>query len=152
MALQTDLTRVFTFMMARESSQRTFPEIGVSDPWHVVSHHGEQPEKIARNAKINVMCLQLYAKFLEKLKATPDGEGSLLDRSAIFYGSGMGNSNVHATDPLPMLIAGGALGRANRHLVLREKTEIGNLWLTLAHRFDRPLETFGESTGTIDEL
>src|SRR5688572_5958988 len=147
-AFQTNLTRVFTFMMSRESSQRTFPQIGVPDPWHVVSHHGEQPEKIARNAKVNVLCLEQLARFLDTLRATPAGDGTLLDQSLIFYGSGMGNPNVHATDPLPMIAIGGGAGRGDRHVVLPERTEIGNLWLSVARQFEAPLETFGESTGT----
>jgi hypothetical protein len=151
LAFQADLTRIFTFMMSREGSYRTFNQIGISDPWHVTSHHGEQPEKIARNAKINTFCLSMFVKFLERMRNTPDGEGSILDRSLFFYGSGMSNSNVHATDPLPMLAVGGGLA-GNRHLVLPKKTEIGNLWLTVANRFGEPLEKFGESTGTIDSL
>jgi hypothetical protein len=150
MAFQTDLTRVFAFMMSRELSQRTFAEIDVPDPWHVVSHHGDQPEKVARAAKINVLCAGMFGKFLDRLRTTPDGDGSLLDHSLIFYGSGMGNSNVHATDPLPMLVAGGGAGKGHRHLVLPPKTEIGNLWLTVANKFDSPLDKFGESTGTVD--
>jgi hypothetical protein len=149
MVYQADLTRVFTFMMSRESSQRTFPQIEVSDPWHVVSHHGNQPEKVARAAKVNALCIGMLAKFIAKLSATPDGNGSLLDHTAIFYGSGMANSNSHDTDPLPMLALGGGIG-ANRHLVLPEKTEIGNLWLGLAHRFGEPLEKFGQNTGIVD--
>jgi hypothetical protein len=151
LAFHADLTRVFTFMMSRESSYRTFPQIGVSDPWHVVSHHGDQPEKVARAAKINAYCVNMFARFLEKMRSTPDCEGSLLDRSLLFYGSGMGNSNVHATDPLPMLAVGGGL-RGNRHLVLPKKTEIGNLWLTVANKYGIPLEKFGESTSTIESL
>ncbi len=150
MALQTEQTRVFTFMMSREGSQRTFNEIGVADPWHVVSHHGDQAEKVARAAKINVLCVSLFARFIEKLKATPDGDGSLLDHSLMFYGSGMGNSNVHATDPLPMLVMGGGVNRRNRHIVLPPKTEIGNLWLSVANKFGAGLEKFGESNGTVD--
>jgi hypothetical protein len=150
MAVQADQTRVFTFMMSREGSQRTFGEIDVADPWHVVSHHGDQAEKVARAAKINVLCVSMFAKFIEKLKNTPDGDGSLLDHSLMFYGSGMGNSNVHATDPLPMLVMGGGAGKGNRHLVLPAKTEIGNLWLSVANKFGVPMEQFGESTGTID--
>ena len=152
MALQSEQTRVFTFMMSREGSQRTFGEIGVADPWHVVSHHGDQAEKVARAAKINVLCVGMFAKFIEKLKSTPDGDGSLLDHSLMFYGSGMGNSNVHATDPLPMLVAGGAVGKGNRHVVLPPKTEIGNLWLEVAHKFGAPLENFGESNGVLDVI
>ena len=150
MAFRADLTRVFTFMMSREGSQRTFGNIGLPDPWHVTSHHGEQPEKIARNAKINVFCLDMVGKFVERLRVTPDGDGSLLDSSLLFYGSGMGNSNVHATDPLPMLAFGGGAGRGRRHLVLREKTEIGNLWLTVANRFGASLDRFGDSDGTVE--
>jgi len=150
MALQLEQTRVVTFMMSREGSQRTFSEIDVADPWHVVSHHGDQAEKVARAAKINVLCVGMFAKFIEKLRTTPDGDGSLLDHSLMFYGSGMGNSNVHATDPLPMLAMGGGLGKANRHIVLPAKTEIGNLWLSVANKFGAPLEKFGESTGTVD--
>ena len=150
MAFQADLTRVFTFMMSREASQRTFSEIGVADPWHVVSHHGEQAEKIARNAKVNVYCLEMLGRFAEKLKATPDGDGTLLDHSLVFYGSGMANSNVHATDPLPMIALGGGAGRADRHIALTKRTEIGNLWLTVANHFGTPMEKFGESTSTVE--
>jgi hypothetical protein len=149
-ALQAELTRVFTFMMSREGSQRTFSQIGLSDPWHVTSHHGEKPEKIASNAKINVFCLQMFARLLDKLRSIPDGDGTLLDHSLIFYGSGMANSNVHATDPLPMIAVGGGTGRGNRHVVLPKDTQIGNLWLTVAHHFDSPMRTFGESTGTAE--
>ena len=146
LSFEADLTRVFTFMLSREASQRTFPEIGVSDPWHVVSHHGEKAENIARNAKVNQYCLGMLARFLEKLRTTPDGDGSLLDRSLVFYGSGMGNSNVHATDPLPMVAVGGGV-RGNRHVVLPERTEIGNLWLSIANEFGDARGQFGESTG-----
>jgi len=149
-ALQTELTRVFTFMMSREGSQRTFSQIGISEPWHVTSHHGDKPEKVANNAKINVFCLQMYARLLEKLHATPDGDGTLLDRSLIFYGSGMANSNVHATDPLPMVAVGGGVGKGNRHIVLPKDTPLGNLWLTVANHFDNPMTKFGESTGTAE--
>jgi hypothetical protein len=149
MVYQADLTRVFTFMMSREASQRTFPQIEVSDPWHVVSHHGNQPEKVARAAKVNVLCVGMLAKFVQKLSTTPDGDGTLLDHTLLFYGSGMANSNSHATDPLPMLALGGGL-RGDRHLVLPEKTEIGNLWLSLAHRYGEPLKRFGQGTGTVE--
>jgi len=150
MAFQADLTRVFTFMMSREGSQRTFDQIDVADPWHVVSHHGEQAEKIARAAKVNALCVRMVARFIEKLRATPDGGGTLLDNSLVFYGSGMANSNVHAVEPLPMVALGGGVGRGNRHLVLPKRTEIGNLWLSVAHHFGISLDRFGESTGTVD--
>jgi hypothetical protein len=150
LAYQTELTNIFTFMMSREGSQRTFGSIGVPDPWHVTSHHGDKAEKIASNAKINVFCLQMVGRLLETLQAMPDGDGSVLDRTLIFYGSGMANSNVHATDPLPMVAVGGGLGRGNRHLVLPKETPIGNLWLTVANQFGSEQKTFGQSTGTIE--
>jgi hypothetical protein len=148
-ALQTELTNVFTFMMSREGSQRTFSQIGISDPWHVTSHHGDKPEKVASNAKINVFCLQMVARLLEKLRATPDGNGTMLDHSLIFYGSGMANSNIHATDPLPMVAVGGGTGKGNRHIVLPKETQIGNLWLTVANHFDSPMSKFGESAAAL---
>ena len=150
LAFQTDLTRVFTFMMSREGSQRTFSQIGVPEPWHVTSHHGDKAEKVANNAKINVFCLQQVGRFLDKLRSTPDGDGSLLDHSMIFYGSGMANSNVHAIDPLPMVAVGGGLGRGNRHIVLPKQTQIGNLWVTVAQHYGVDLDHLGHSTGTID--
>lgn len=150
LAMQADLSRVYSFMVSREASQRTFPEIDIADPWHVVSHHGDQPEKVLRNAKINALCLQLFSKFLTRLQTTPDGDGSLLDHSMLFFGSGMANSNVHATDPLPMIMVGGGAGKANRHLVLTPKTEIGNLWLSVANKAGADMANFGESTGSVD--
>ena len=149
-AYQTDLTRVFTFMMSRELSQRTYPQIGVPDQHHGVSHHGNDPEKIAKVAKINAYHARLFATFLERLRSTPDGDGSVLDHSLIFFGGGMGNPNQHAVGPLPMVVAGGGVARRDRHLALPASTPVGNLWLTVANKFDNPMEKFGESKGTID--
>jgi hypothetical protein len=146
LAFEADLSRVFTFMLSREASQRTFQEIGVSDPWHVVSHHGEIPEKIAVAEKVAAYNVSLLARFVERLKNTRDGDSSLLDNSLVFFGSGHGNANVHATDPLPMVAVGGGIG--SRHLVLPERTEIGNLWLAVANEYGGELERFGESTGS----
>jgi hypothetical protein len=137
-------------MMSREGSQRTFSQIGVPEPWHVTSHHGDKPEKVANNAKINVFCLQQVGRFLDKLRSTPDGDGSLLDHSMIFYGSGMANSNVHAIDPLPMVAVGGGLGRGNRHIVLPKQTQIGNLWVSVAQHYGVDIDRLGHSTGTIE--
>lgn len=148
LAFEADLTRVFTFMLSRESSQRTFPEIGVNDPWHVVSHHGNQPEKVANAEKVAAYCVSMFSRFIDRLKSTPGADGSLLDESLVFFGSGMGNAHVHATDPLPMVAVGG--GISSRHLVLPERTEIGNLWLSLANEYGSELERFGESTGTFE--
>jgi Protein of unknown function (DUF1552) len=149
-AYMADLTRVFTFMMARELSQRTYPQIGVPDQHHGVSHHGNDPAKIAKVTKINVYHAQLFAKFLNRLRSTPDGDGSLLDHSLIFYGGGMGNPNQHATGPLPMAVVGGGVGRGNRHLALTPGTPVGNLWLTVANRFGAEIDAFGESSGSIE--
>ena len=121
LALQGDVTRVITFQLARETSNRTYPEIGVPDPHHPLTHHGNDPDKIARMAKINAFHVSLFAEFLEKLKATPEGDGTLLDHSLYLYGSGMGNPNVHDHVNLPILVAGGGAGRSQggRHIQLR---------------------------------
>ena len=105
LAYEADLTRVFTFMMAREASQRIYPKIGVTEPHHHVSHHGNEPEKLARLVKLNTYHMQLFAKFLEKLASTPDGDGSLLDHSLILYGSGMSDSDIHSPIDLPLVVA-----------------------------------------------
>ncbi len=114
LSYEADLTRVFTFMMARELSQRTYPNIGVIWPHHAISHHANNPERVAAHATVNTHHVALFAKFLERLRSTPDGDGSLLDHSMILYGSGMGNGNVHAADPLPLVIVGGAAGDQGR--------------------------------------
>ena len=111
LALQGDVTRVITFQLARETSTRTYPEIGVSEAHHPLTHNGGDPEKLAKVAKINAFHVSLFAYFLEKLKATPDGDGTLLDHSLYLYGSGMGNPDVHDHVNLPILVAGG--GRAS---------------------------------------
>jgi Protein of unknown function (DUF1552) len=149
-AYQADVTRVFTFMTSRELSQRTFPQIGVTEQHHSVSHHGNDPIKIAQNVKINTYFVTMFARFLEKLRSTPDGDGTLLDHSMIFYGGGMGNPNGHLSDPLPVIVAGGSVGRGHRHIKLAERTQVANLWLTVAQKFGSAIETFGESTGTVE--
>ena len=110
-----------TFQLARETSNRTYPEIGVPDPHHPLTHHGNDADKIAKMAKINAFHVSLFAYYLEKLKATPDGDGSLLDHSLVLYGSGMGNPNIHDHVNLPIVVAGGAAGRVKggRHIQLR---------------------------------
>jgi hypothetical protein len=154
-AYQADITRVFTFMMSRELSQRTYPQIGVTEQHHSVSHHLNNPEKMAQVVKINTYYVRMYAKFLEKLAATPDGDGSILDHSLLVYGAGMADSNGHATDPLPMVLAGGGVGKGHRHVQLPVRTPIGNLWRNVAEKFGGAVETYGEdgchqlSRGTI---
>jgi hypothetical protein len=149
-AYQADLTRVFTFMSDRELSQRTYPQIGVSEQHHTVSHHGNDPENIAKVIKINTYHARLFGTFLDKLRATPDGDGSLLDHSLIVYGGGMGNPNQHASDPLPLLAVGGGVGRGNRHIRLAPRTPIGNLWVSVANHYGSRIETLGESNGRVE--
>jgi hypothetical protein len=150
LAYQSDLTRVFTFMSDRELSQRTYPQIGVSEQHHTVSHHGNDPGNIAKVVKINTYHVELFAKFLDKLRATPDGDGSLYDHSLIFYGGGMGNPNQHASDPLPLLAVGGGVGTGHRHIQLPPRTPIGNLWVSVANKYGSDIGTIGESNGKVD--
>ncbi len=154
LALQGDVTRVITFQLARETSTRTYPEIGVSDPHHPTSHHGNDPEKLAKLAKINEFHVSLFAYFLQKLKATQDGNGSLLDHSVYLYGSGMGNPNVHDHVNLPILVAGGGAGsmKGGRHIRYAEPTPLANLHLTLLDKAGVRVNAFADSTGKIKEL
>jgi hypothetical protein len=148
-AYQTDMTRVFTFMMSREASQRTYPELEIDEPHHGISHHFNDSAKIEKCARINTYHVSLFEKFVEKLRATPDGDGSLLDHSLIFYGAGMGSGNAHAPDPLPLVAVGGGT-RGGRHIQPQQKTSIADLWLGVAHRFGADIPSFGDSTSTLD--
>jgi hypothetical protein len=154
LALQGDVTRVITFQLARETSNRTYPEIGVPDPHHPLTHHGNDPDKIAKMAKINAFHVSLFAYFLEKLKGTPEGDGTLLDHVLYLYGSGMGNPNVHDHVNLPILVAGGgATGiKGARHLRYADPTPLANLHLTLLERAGVRMDAFADSKGKIDEL
>jgi hypothetical protein len=152
LAYQADVTRVFSFMLSRELSQRTYPQVGVTEQHHSVSHHGNDAQKIAQNVKVNTYHATLFAKFIEKLRSTPDGDGSILDHSLIIYGGGMGNPNPHASDPLPVAAIGGAVGKGHRHVQLAPRTPVGNLWLSIANKYGAALDTFGDSTGRVDEL
>jgi len=154
LALQGDITRVVTFQLARETSNRAYPEIGVPDPHHPLTHHGNDPEKIAKVAKINRFHVSLFADFLQALHATPEGDGSLLDHVLYLYGSGMGNPNVHSHVDLPILVAGGAAGRfrGGRHLKYAEPTPLANLHLTLLDKIGVKLDSFADSSGRVDEL
>jgi hypothetical protein len=149
-AYESELTRVFTYMVARELSARTYPQAGVPEQHHQVSHHGNDPALIAKVVKINTYHSQLFAKFLDKLRSTPDGDGSLLDHSLVFYGGGMGNPNLHAAGPLPMVAVGGGAGPGNRHLQNAANTPVGNLWLGVANRFGSRMESFGVSNGMVE--
>ena len=154
LAFQADITRVITFQFTRELSNRTYPEIGVPDAHHPTSHHGNDPEKIEKISKINAFHVSLFAEFLEKLKATPDGNGSLLDHTLYLYGSGMGNPSLHDHENLPILVAGGAATglKGGRHIKYDKGTPLANLHLTLLDRVGVRLDSFGDSDGKIDEL
>jgi hypothetical protein len=149
-AFQADVTRVFTFMLARELSQRTYGNLGVTEQHHTVSHHGNDPDKIAKNVKINTYHMQLFAKFLEKLRATEDGDGTLLDHCVVISGGGMGNPNGHLTDPLPVVCVGGGMGKGYRHIELPTRTPVGDLWLAVAHKFGDHLKQFGDGDAPIE--
>jgi len=154
LALQGDITRVITFQLARETSNRTYAEIGVPDPHHPTSHHSNDPLKLAKLAKINAFHISLFAYYLERLRATPEGEGTLLDNSLLMCGSGMGNPDVHDHTNLPIVVAGGAGGRmkGGQHVVFDTPMPLANLHLTLLDKLGVPLDSFGDSTGRIEEL
>jgi hypothetical protein len=152
-AFQTDSTRVVTMMLGREGSMRTYPEIGVADPHHPLTHHRNNPEWIEKVTQVNTMHMELFAGFIKKLKATPDGDGTLLDHSAIVYGSGLSDGNRHTHDDLPVLIVGHGGGlRLNRHIVYPKDTPMTNLYLTLLDRMGVRTESLGDSTGAIEHL
>ncbi|HVZ19545.1 MAG TPA: DUF1552 domain-containing protein [Vicinamibacterales bacterium] len=148
-AWQADITRVFTFMLSRELSQRTYGNIGVTEQHHTISHHGNDPDKIAKNVKINTYHIQLFARFIDKLKSIEDGDGTLLDHTVVFHGGGMGNPNGHLTDPLPVVGVGGGLGKGYRHLELPVRTPVGDLWLSVAHKFGNQMRQFGDGDAPI---
>jgi uncharacterized protein DUF1552 len=154
LALQGDITRVITFQLARETSNRSYTEIGVSDPHHPTSHHGGDPEKVAKIAKINQFHVSLFAYFLEKLNSVSEGNGTLLDNSLLLYGSGMGNPNIHNHVDLPIVVAGGAAGkvRGGRHIKYAEPAPLANLHLTMLDAVGVRLDSFQDSTGKIDTL
>jgi len=154
LAFQGDVTRVTTFQLARETSNRTYNEIGVPDPHHPLSHHGNDPAKIAKMAKINQFHVSLFSEFVAKLKATPEGNGTLLDHSLLLYGSGMGNPNVHDHTNLPIIVAGGAAGgmKGGRHLKFEKTVPLANLHLTLLDKVGVRLDSFADSNGKVDDL
>ena len=153
-AFQADLTRIVSFMLAREGSNRTYRAIGVPDPHHGISHHQNDAEKIAKLAKINTHHIEMFAYFLEKLRSTPDGDGSLLDHSMIVYGSSLSDGNMHTHEDLPVLLAGGGASqiRGGRHLRYPRETPMTNLFLTMLDRMGVPVEKVGDSTGKVEHL
>ena len=150
-AFQSDLTRVSTMMLGREGSVRTYPEIGVPDPHHPLTHHRGHPDFIEKVTKINCFHVELFAKFVEKLKATPDGDGSLLDHSAILYGGALSDGNAHSNFDLPLLVAGHAGGiRGGRHVASAAKTPVANLFVQLMNVVGLEVEQFADSTGMLN--
>ncbi|MCY4074755.1 MAG: DUF1552 domain-containing protein, partial [Acidobacteria bacterium] len=154
LAYQADLTRVVSFLMTPELTAQTYPQIGVPDPHHALSHHENRPESLEKLTKVGTYHTSLLSYYLDKLRATPDGDGTLLDQVAILYGSGMSNSNLHNIQKLPILVAGGAAGqlKGNRHLRYADETPLTNLYLTLLGMMDVRTERFGDSTGELRYL
>ena len=149
-AWQADVTRVFTFMMSRELSQRTYPSIGVTEQHHSISHHQNNPEKMATVVKINTHYVEMYARFLAKLRSSGDGDGSLLDHSLLIYGAGMGDSNAHASDPLPLIAVGGGAGKGPQHVQLPARTPVGSLWMNVAAKYGKPMDRYGDAADKVD--
>ena len=152
LAFMSDLTRVFSFKMGRDASGRVYPESGTTRGFHPASHHGEREDRVLEFAKINTYHVSLIPYFLEKLKNTPDGDASLLDRTMVVYGSPMGNSNIHNHKRCPLFLAGHANGqlKGNSHVITEDRTPMANVMLTLLHKLGRhDLESFGDSTGTL---
>jgi len=154
LAFQCDLTRVITFMIAHEFSGRTYPQIGVPDAHHPISHHQNDPARLAKLVKINTYHMTLFASFLEKLRSTPDGDGSLLDHAMIVYGAGMSDSNAHDPRNLPILLAGGGAGRlkGGGHVRFPKDTPLANLHVTLLDKLGVQVEKLGDSAGELPQL
>ena len=154
LAFQTDVTRVSTFMLAREASTRTYSHIGVPDPHHAISHHGNAPDKVAKHAKINTYHVSLFRYFLDRLRATPDGDGTLLDHALLLYGGCISNGNLHLHTDLPVLLAGGAGGRlqGGRHVVCADGTPMTNLLVSILDKVDVHRDRLGDSTGRLAEV
>jgi hypothetical protein len=154
LAYQADITRVTTFMLSREASQRTYSHIGVPDAHHSISHHGNVAEKMERVAKINAYHVSLFGYFLDKLRSTPDGEGNLLDHSLLLYGGCISDPNLHSHSPLPVLLAGGAAGqlKGGRHIRYAPDTPMTNLLTSMLEKVNVETGRIGDATGTLSDL
>ena len=151
LAYEADLTRVFTFMMTRDISQRVYPQIGITEPHHSMSHHAGDTAKIANLVKLNTYHVDLFGKFLKKLSDTPDGDGSLLDHSMILFGSGMSESNSHSRLDVPTLLCGGTSAvKGNRHIKMQKETPLANLMLSIGQTYGLEMDKFGISNGRVD--
>jgi hypothetical protein len=154
LAFQGDITRVFSFQVSREQSPRTYPEAGTQLGHHDSSHHAYDPEKMTSNAKINAYHLTLFSKWLEKVRNTPDGDGSLLDHTIFMYGAGMGDGNTHYPHHLPCILLGGGSDqlKGNLHIQMPEDTPLMNVGLSLMDKIGIELPSIGDSTGRISDL
>jgi Protein of unknown function (DUF1552) len=151
LAMQADLTRVSSFMLGREISNRTYPEVGVPDAHHMLSHHGGDPDKVEKLKRINRLHMQHFAYYLERMSTTKDGEGTLLDSTLVLEGASLGEPNEHDNMNLPIIVAGGGL-QGNRHLVVDKHTPMANLMLSMINAMGIPQDKFGDSTGPLDAL
>ena len=154
LAWQANVTRVTTFMIAKEVSMRTYNQIGVSDAFHPLSHHQNDPAKLDRLAKVQTYHTEAFARFVKRLASTPDGDGTLLDHSIILFGSNMSNSDLHNNDPLPSAVLGRGYGKikGGQHLHYPQDTPLANLLLTLLDRAGIAVEKHGNSTGVLSEV
>jgi hypothetical protein len=146
LAFQSDVTRVGTFLIARELSNRTYPEIGVPDAHHPLTHHGVESEKVARLSKVNAFHVKLFAYLLQRLQATPDGDGSLLDHSTLLFGSGMSNPSQHLNVNVPTMVVGGGQLKGGRHVKVADGTPLGHLQMTLMEKLGVQVERLGGAT------
>ena len=154
LAYRAEITRVVTYQLSREQSQRTYPFIGVANGHHEISHHMDQPDRMELNSKINTYHVSLLARLAEKMRATPDGDGTLLDHAMLLYGAGMGDGDVHSPHDLPLVLVGGGGGtlKGGRHLKAAFDTPLMNLGLSLLDKAGIAAERFGDSTGTLSDL
>jgi hypothetical protein len=154
LAWQANMTRVATFMMAREVSMRTFPNLGITDAWHPLSHHGNDPDKLAKLTKLQHYLTEAFARYVKQLSETKDGDGTLLDHALILYGSDMANSDMHNHDPLPQVLLGKCCGtvKGGQHVHYPQDTPHANLLLTMLHRAGIPAKSHGDSTGEFSEI
>ena len=154
LAFRADITRVVTFMLGRELNFRTYPEIGITEGHHGLSHHQDNPTQLSKYAKLNTYQTELFRWFLEKLQSTPEGDGTLLDHSLFLYGAGLSNPNLHAHYDLPLLLVGGAAGqlKGGRHIVYKQETPMTNLLLSMLDRVGVQPEKLGDSTGQLEAL
>ena len=154
LAFQSDLTRICTFMLANDGSNRPFPELNIGDGHHDVSHHGNDPDKVRKKQLIDIFHTQQLAYILERMATTEDGDGTLLDNTMLVYGAGISNGDRHNHDDLPTIVAGRAGGtlRTGRHLVYQQGTPMSNLYVSMLGRVGVPVERLGDSTGPLREL